>query len=142
MNFKKVLFAGVAAWLVQTIIIWLTCGWLFTWVYEIPPNIWLGPEAMMSPNNMIWSNLFSLIANILFVLGFAWLYKGIPGSTGVKKGIIYGLIIWLVAALPGMGSMPFYMTIASGVVVYWVIQALVINLIRGAIVGAIYKQSN
>jgi hypothetical protein len=41
--------------------------------------------------------------------------------------------------LSGIASMPFYLTIATTVVVYWIIQALALNLINGAIVGAIYK---
>ena len=36
--------------------------------------------------------------------------------------------------------MGFFMTIATTVIVYWIIQALIINLIDGAIVGSIYKE--
>lgn len=54
--------------------------------------------------------------------------------------MIYGILVWLVGALTGLASMPFYMTIATTVIVYWIIQALVLNLINGAIVGAIYME--
>jgi hypothetical protein len=59
---------------------------------------------------------------------------------GVKKGMTYGILVWLVGALTGIASMPFYMTIATTVVVYWLLQALVLGLINGAIVGVIYKE--
>jgi hypothetical protein len=36
--------------------------------------------------------------------------------------------------------MPFYMTIATTVVIYWIIGALFLSVINGAIVGAIYKE--
>jgi hypothetical protein len=52
----------------------------------------------------------------------------------------YGILVWLVGALTGIASMPFYMTIATTVVVYWILQALVLGLINGAIVGVIYKE--
>ena len=58
----------------------------------------------------------------------------------MKKGMIYGILVWLVGALTGIASMPFYMTIATTVVVYWILQALVLGLINGAIVGVIYKE--
>jgi len=67
------------------------------------------------------------------------LNKGIPGE-GAKKGMTYGILVWLVGALTGIASMPDYMTIATTVVVYWILQALVLNIINGAIVGVIYKE--
>lgn len=115
----------------------LTCGWLFTWVYELPPNIWLSEEAMMNPLLFGSSQVLGLILAFAFVYVYHVFYKGIPGK-GAKKGMIFGALIWLVTAL-GMITMPFYMTIATTVVVYWIIQNLVLKVITGAIVGAIYK---
>jgi hypothetical protein len=69
----------------------------------------------------------------------AVLYNGISGE-GVKKGMIYGILVWLVGALTGVASILFYMTIATTVVVYWIIQAPVLNKINIAIVGSIYKE--
>jgi len=138
MKSKKLILSTILIWIAGIIFMWLTCGWLFSWVYTIPPLIWLSPEEMMSTNNMLLSNLSALMASFLFVMVYDILYKGIPG-TGIKKGLTYGLLMWLVGALSGMVTMPFYMTIASTVIVYWVIQALVLNLLRGLIIGWIYK---
>ena len=139
MNAKRILISGVVIWIVGTVFGILTCGWLFNWVYTLPPNIWKDPAVMMSAGNLIGANLIGLVSAIIFALVYALLYKGIPGE-GAKKGMTYGLLVWLVGALAGIASMPFYMTIATTVVVYWTIQALVLNLINGAIVGAIYKE--
>lgn len=54
--------------------------------------------------------------------------------------MIYGILVWLVGALTGVASILFYMTIATTVVVYWIIQAPVLNKINIAIVGSIYKE--
>ena len=139
MNTKRLVLSAVVMWLANTVLIYLTCGWLFNWVYQIPPIIWLTPEAMMETTNMAASLLVGFIASFLFALVYAVFYKGIPGK-GVKKGLHYGFFIWLVSALSGMAAMPFYMTIATTVVIYWIVQALILGLINGAILGAIYKE--
>jgi len=139
MNAKRILISGVVIWIMGTMFGILTCGWLFNWVYTLPPNIWKDPAVMMSAGNMIGANLTGFIRAIIFASVYALLYKGIPGK-GAKKGMTYGIIVWLIGALSGIASMPFYMTIATTVVVYWIIQALVLDLINGAIVGAIYKE--
>ena len=137
MNIKKLLIATVAMWIIGTIFGMLTCGWLFNWVYELPPNIWQSNEVMME--NLTLMNLLGFFRYFAFALVFAFLHKGIPES-GIKKGIIYGILIWLVGSFAGMFTMPLYMTISTTVVVYWMAQALVLNLINGAIVGKIYKE--
>jgi hypothetical protein len=117
----------------------LTCGWLFSWVYQVPPIIWRTPADMMQFPNMVVSYGGNLLISLIFVLVFGWIYKGLPGK-GAKKGLAYGFMVWLVGTLSGIALMPSYMTIATTVVVYWLIQLLVISLINGAIVGAIYKK--
>ena len=139
MNAKRIVIAGLVVWIVSSIFFFLTCGWLYKSVYQLPPNIWLDPAAMMRAGNMIGMNVIGIIRGLLFALVFAIIYKGIPGK-GITKGIVYGVLVWLVGALTGMASMPFYMTIATTVVIYWIIQQLVLGVINGAIVGVIYKE--
>jgi hypothetical protein len=140
MNAKRIVIAGVVVWIVSSIFFFLTCGWLFKWVYKLPPNIWRDWATMPATAlNLIGPHAIGLIRALLFVLVFAILYKGIPGK-GVFKGMIYGVLVWLVGALTGMASMPFYMTISTTVVIYWIIQQLVLGVINGAIVGVIYKE--
>lgn len=93
----------------------------------------------MAGMNMVFMYGLSLIGYFFFALVFAVLYKGIPGK-GVKKGLMYGLLLWLVTAFLGMSTMPFYMNIAPVLVIYWIAQALIMDLVGGAILGAIYKK--
>lgn len=128
---KQILTAGVLSWLATSAIGWLTCGWLFSWVYELPPtDFWLPMEQMNMP--------MMTIMGLLMALFFAWVYSviknGIPGE-GVKKGITFGFLMWLIGPLFGIGMMAFYMQIATGVVIYWIVQALVMNIVSGAILG-------
>ena len=138
MDIKKILTTGVVIWIVNSALGWLSCGYLFNWVYEIPPNIWLDESIITSTNNIIGASIIGIISAMIFVFVYAVFYKGIPGR-GIKKGVTYGILIWMVAALSGMASMPFYMTIATTVVVYWIALALVMNIINGIILGKMYR---
>lgn len=139
MKAKKILISGILIWLVNFISGCLTCGWLFNWVYKLPPNIWKAPEEIMTPGNMSGTILIGILQAILFASVYVLLYKGIPGK-GIKKGMVYGFLVWSVGAFTGIAIMPFYMTIATTVVVYWIIQALILNVLDGLIVAAIYKE--
>ena len=140
MNAKRVVIAGVVVWIVSSIFFFLTCGWLFKWVYKLPPNIWRDWATMQATAlNLIGPHVIGIIRALLFALVFAIIYRGIPGK-GVTKGMIYGVLLWIVGALSGLAAMPFYMTIATTVVIYWIIGALVLSVVNGAIVGAIYKE--
>jgi len=135
----KLFLAAFVIWITGTVFAMLTCGWLFNWVYAIPPVIAKSFEAMFTPGNMVASYILGFLTSVIFVLVYAWLHKALPGK-GVKKGIYYGLIVWLVGAFSGMVSMPFYMNIATALVIYWILQALVLNIIIGIIAAAIYKE--
>jgi hypothetical protein len=89
--------------------------------------------------NIVWINLVGLFVAIVFALVYARLYKGIPGE-GIKKGLMYGFIVWLVGALSWVLPLPFFMTIATGVVIYWIAIDLVRYLLLGAVVAVIYKE--
>ncbi len=139
MSAKRIIFATIIIWIVVTFIRALTCGWLFVWVYQIPPDIWIEPIEMVKADRLIGSNVLGIINAFIFVMVYSIIYKGIPYK-GVRKGIIYGLLLWLVNSFTIFASMPFYMNISATVVIYWIIQSLVINVIIGAIIGAICKK--
>ena len=86
MDIKRILISGVVIWLVGTVFGFLTCGWLFNWVYTLPPNIWKDPAVMMSAGNLIGANLTGLVCAIIFTSVYALLYKGIPGEGAKKRG--------------------------------------------------------
>lgn len=139
MNVKRIVLSAIIIWVVSAAWTMLTCGWLFNWVYQIPPVIWKTGEEIMSAGSYAGSSVLGLLITFIFVTIFAALYKGLPFD-GVKKGLMYGFIIWLVGTFSGMVTLPFYMTIAWTVIIYWLINGLVIHLIFGALVGWLYKE--
>nr|VFK40432.1 MAG: hypothetical protein BECKTC1821E_GA0114239_100740 [Candidatus Kentron sp. TC]VFK41908.1 MAG: hypothetical protein BECKTC1821D_GA0114238_101137 [Candidatus Kentron sp. TC]VFK57671.1 MAG: hypothetical protein BECKTC1821F_GA0114240_101918 [Candidatus Kentron sp. TC] len=138
MNYKRLTIATLIIFVLAQIWGFLTCGWLFNWIYEIEPtSVWLEMERMSLPLGLLWGFIFSLT----FVFAYATFYAGIPGN-GIKKGIRFGLLIWLVGAFPGMGSMSVYTVIAHQVIIYWVINALIQLIWQGAIVGRVYEPNS
>jgi hypothetical protein len=114
-----------------------TCGSLFSWVYTLPPtNIWVPAETIMSTNSFILSSIAGFLKALIFVIVFAILYKGIP-NRGIRKGVNNGGLVC--GNLSGTITMLIYMTINVIVVIYWIAQALVHNVIAGVIVAYFYK---
>ena len=78
MKIGKIVIAGAAVTIFNTIIGLVTCGGVFSWVYKLEPtNVWKpmngGPSAMF----MIISLVLSIILSFIYVL----INKGIPGSS-------------------------------------------------------------
>jgi hypothetical protein len=98
------------------------------------------PNAGPPPASFFYYSLgFALIGWCLFMFVYAVVRPAVPGAAGWQKGAMYGLLIWLVASLPGMLSMILLVNLPLGIVVAWLVSALIINLINGAINGAINK---
>jgi hypothetical protein len=136
---KKVVVSTIVLWLVSVFYMFLTCGWLFKWVYDLEPKIWLPVEVMMLPVNMVLSHIVTIVGVFFFVVIFEILYKAIP-QKGVSKGMVYGFFVFLLGPFVGISSMPLYMTVSTTVIVYWLVSAFVLFLIKGAIVGKIYSK--
>jgi len=136
---SRIAISILIIWIIDAAFTFLTCGWLFKWIYEIPPIIWLEPAETMSTGNMTISILAGLFKSMLFVLVFVLLYDGVPGK-GVAKGLLYGFLIWMVGALSAFMTMPLYMTIAPATVAYWIVQAAAIGLVNGAVVGGFIRK--
>lgn len=142
MNYKKVAIAGIVAGIVHIIFGTLTCGWLFKGVYLIPPtNVWkfIGQSGFTGSQIAVMT-IGNIVIGIILAGVYAWLFHGIPGA-GIKKGLNYGVVLWLVGILPGMFATYMFMTVATTVVLYWIAIGLVNYLIVGAVIAKIYKES-
>ncbi|MDD5681287.1 MAG: hypothetical protein PHI59_08630 [Candidatus Omnitrophica bacterium] len=137
MKTGKILIAALVVSLFNAIFSGVTCGWLFNWVYKLEPvNVWKPMDA--PPGLTFYIGIFLL--NIVLVLVYALLRKVIPGRNKLTKGFIFGLCVWAIGMLPGMFSIYSFMTVATGVVVYWTLLGLVEMPIKGIIIAAIYGE--
>lgn len=134
MKIGKILIAALAVSLFGTILGGVTCGWLFSWVYKLEPvNVW---RPMEGPPGLAFQ-LGSFLLNIVLVLVYKLLQKGIPGKNKLTQGVVFGLCVWAVGMLPGIFSMYSFMTVATGVIIYWTILGLIEMPIKGLIIAAI-----
>lgn len=138
-NVKKVITTAIVITIVSFVLGWLTCGWLFGWVYELEPtNVWkFTKETPPTGATMGWALLGDFVLALIMVWIYALIMRGIPGK-GAKKGVNYGLIVWTLS-LGGMFATLMWMTVNPGVVLYWTLVGLVIFMIKGAIIGAMVK---
>lgn len=137
MNYKNIVIAGIVAAIISFVINAVTCGWLFSWVYALEPtSIW----KPMTEFPWIASIIGTVIIGIILAAVYAYIHKGLPAESGLKKGVQYGLILWLVGMIPGMYATWFTMTVNNTVIIYWAAQGLIKYLLMGAAIGFLYKE--
>ena len=116
---------------------------LFDWIFKLEPAyIWKWtPAVPISSFSGGWI-IFILIADIILATFFAFLYavlyNSIPGQ-GIKKGLVFGLLMWPLGVVIPLISMYMLINIASGAVVYFLLEGLFEWLLYGAIISLIYK---
>jgi hypothetical protein len=137
MRMGKILVAALVVSLFSAVFAGVTCGWLFNWVYKLEPtNVW---KPMDGPPGLGF-HMVGLFLNVVFVFVYALFHKGIPGKNKLTKGLVFGLCVWAVGMLPGMFSTYAFMTVATGVVIYWTLLGLVELFLKGMITAAIYGE--
>lgn len=137
MNFKRLILAVIAVALFHFIVGSLTCGCAFSWVYKLEPvNVWKPMENF--PFLLVLATTFFI--DLLFVLVYAVINKGIPGKNRYIKGLLYGLLVLMVGLVPGMIQTYLYMTVATTVIIYWAIWGLIVSPLKGLIAAVIYGE--
>ena len=133
---SKVLLPAFVITIIGTMIGFLTCGWLFNWIYAIEPvSVWKMPTA----NTLIIDFIGTFVLSIILVCVFVKLYNSIPYQ-GWKKGVKFGFLVWLISTLPGMFATYMWTNVAFVWIVYSLIMGLIVLLIKGAVIGAMYKK--
>lgn len=133
---------AVVAGLVANIVSFVVGGGgyqLFGWVFELEPSeIWKWtPGADMSIGWWVFLIVGNTLLAIVYALVYAVLFHGIPG-TGYRKGMVFGLIVWLVGVVPAIFTMYALMNVHGGALTYFLTQSLVEHLVYGTVVALIY----
>jgi len=96
-------------------------------------------EVGLAPEFMYYSLAFAFITGLLFSGVYTVFEKGVPGKTIAKKGVNYGLLIWLVGGIPSSLVMFLLVNVPVDLIAYWTVSALIINLLAGVAVARIVK---
>lgn len=143
MNIKKAIITGLVINILSFFVATPSYK-LFSFIFQLEPkNIWRWrPDIPLSSMPMSWWLLLIIgntILAFLVVLAYVVFYKGIPGQ-GVKKGLIFGMVLWPISVLVPMFSMYVMLNIAQGAIIYFSLQGLFEYLIYGTVISLIYKE--
>jgi len=137
MKILRGFLGGIAFGVIGEIFGWVIYGLLFMKWTEQVSQLWRPMESLYWRVGMPLADIF---CGLMIALSYAILYKGIPG-TGLKKGLIFGLILWLITRLAGelfwytMSPIPFMLVVAG-----W-LHGLIAMSLGGIAIAAIYGKS-
>jgi hypothetical protein len=132
MNWKRFIFAFVAAYIFLFLWGWLLNGMVLKDVYAETPNLWRTQSEMLSLFHWI------IIGQALIVFSFVMIYASGFAGRGVIAGVRLGVLLEIAAIGMRMG---FYAVqpIPGKLLFYGSMSGLIEMVIVGAMVGAIYK---
>jgi uncharacterized membrane protein YagU involved in acid resistance len=93
-SLKKVIIAGLIAGFVSGIVNFIFDISGFYELFSVLPHVFPMTVESLAIHNMIQSIMWGII----FCAFYAVVYDHIPGI-GIKKGLVYGLIIWAIVVL-------------------------------------------
>ena len=141
---KLYLFAivmAIVAMIVHTVESLLTMGY-----YTDPANFLLWSKLMMpgaGPPPAIfyaYSLLFAFVSWMLFGFVYIVLSGAIKEKDIVKRGLKFGMLIFLVGSLPGALTMVLLLNLPLGLIISWVISGLALNLAGGVAAAGLIKE--
>ncbi|MCX5725927.1 MAG: hypothetical protein NT030_01880 [Candidatus Saganbacteria bacterium] len=98
------------------------------------------PEAGPPPASFYYlSILFGFITYLLFAGIYPLLKGSIAGDGAIQKGLIYGIIVFLLGPVAGYLSLYLLINLPLGLILIWGVESFIIYLLAGAIVAWINK---
>jgi len=133
-----VLFAVVGV-IVQTLGAFPTMGFYMDATYFPVWSKLMMPTAGPPPITFYYYSVgFGIIAGILLALVYAIVRNALP-SVGVRRGIVYGFLVFLIAGVPGSLSLYLLVNLPSALIAYWALEDLVAYLLGGVILGRLIQ---
>lgn len=135
-KWKKLLYAGIVA-LVIRFVINSGFGFYFRQLYDPVSGLW---RAMMTPS---WY-LNVITANIIIAFLTVFVYVIVNRALGkvserTKKGLKFGLLVWLARDVTGSAMIYVLMPVSFAVIGTWLLSGIIISLINGPVVAHMYK---
>lgn len=136
MKWGKIIWATAAAFVIRYIIS-SGFGGLFQNLYDPISGLW---RAMLTPSwfqNVLIGNL---ILAFFAVLAYSVVHTGLGKKSQItKKGLKFGLILWILRDVTGAIMTYVFMPVSLAVVSTWVLSGLVISLVNGQVIARIYR---
>jgi hypothetical protein len=90
----------------------------------------------------LYSLLFSAISGALLALVYLLVEKSLRGKTCLLKGLFFGLLIILVAGIPGTFAMILLTNLPIFLIISWFVEGCLISLLSGILFAVLLKQKS
>lgn len=142
MNWKKILFIGIISGLIFGVVLFIGGAITGRFVYGEQ----MAPEGKFSEEQMnafyfIWTKL---VIGVFFGTLFLFIYEKLPITKrimSISKGVLYGIIFWLVISLWNLSHPVLYGSINNKDKLFWLLYTLWGFLAYGGAIGYFYKRS-
>jgi hypothetical protein len=85
----------------------------------------------------VFAVVIGVVAGVILGVVYGWGYEKVPGGNSIYKGLVFGIILWIIIdVLLGLGNLE-YGTTYFALSLAW---GLVISLIFGALLGVFYDK--
>ena len=144
MNWKRIIIAAIVFAIIAQVL--HTVESMLTMDFYMDPEyfgVWsklLMPTAGPPPAEFFYASVISsLIIALIYAVVYDVVKGSLPGKTFIKKGLQYGIILFMIVQIPGLLGMYLLVNLPTLLLVYWGISSLVISLIGGIAFAKIIK---
>ena len=144
MNWKRIIIAAIVFAIIAQVL--RTVESMLTMDFYMDPEyfgVWsklLMPTAGPPPAEFFYASVISsLIIALIYAVVYDVVKGSLPGKTFIKKGLQYGIILFMIVQIPGLLGMYLLVNLPTLLLVYWGISSLVISLIGGIVFAKIIK---
>ncbi|OGI14756.1 hypothetical protein A3K63_02675 [Candidatus Micrarchaeota archaeon RBG_16_49_10] len=80
------------------------------------------------------SVLVGTVTAVIYSFAYLLVMKWIPGSSSLKKGANFGLMLFFVGVLPGYLALMLLINLPLQLIFYWMVEGLIINVLAGILI--------
>jgi hypothetical protein len=95
----------------------------------------LGPPPL---SFTLLSIMVALITGVIYSFAYVTVMRWIPGSSSMKKGFNFGVLLFFVGVLPGLLTMMLLVNVPTQLIVYWMVEGLLVNALGGILIVRIF----
>ena len=85
------------------------------------------------------SIIFNFITAFIFTFFYVIIKGAVPGKLNLIKGVNYGIMLFMVTAIPTLFSMVLLLSIPITLNISWMIEALIIDILGGIVIARFNK---
>lgn len=140
LSISRIIASGIAFMIVAMIIHTLGAQ-LGMGFYTDPAYYGVWSPLMMPPMTSFfyYSALFTFVTGVLFAIVYTIAGCCLPGKNMARRGVNFGIMLFLVAGIPGALSMYLLINLPGMLIWLWTLENLLLYIIGGGIIAEINR---